>query len=184
MWRIPHVGWVCLFGVLASACVRQATPPRSAPPPPPPLPEGQQSLEDLDRTLSSGGPALVASVQRAERTSERWADVKVTVAGIGLVDPQMVGDYPVWGQGHLHYQVDGGPVIATTATKLSFHDLAPGSHTIVVLLAGNDHRPLGPKRVLTVTIPSDGKRERSKTRKRASAHQAPTTSDDKLSSTR
>jgi len=90
------------------------------------------------------------------------------------LDPQLVGEDPRYGQGHLHYQIDGGPVIATTATKLSFHDLAPGPHTVVVSLAGNDHRPLGPKRILTVNIPSDGKPQRSKARKRAATSKATT----------
>jgi hypothetical protein len=47
------------------------------------------------------------------------------------------------GQGHLHYRVDDGPVIATTVTELSFHELAPGPHRFEVTLVGNDHQPLG-----------------------------------------
>jgi hypothetical protein len=65
-----------------------------------------------------------------------------------------VGEKPRPGQGHLHYQVDDGPVIATTATKLSFHGLKPGAHKIVVTLAANDHSPLGPQQALEVTIPT------------------------------
>jgi len=179
MSRWLRVGWACVFCIVMSGCARQqAAPDRSTPPPPPPpLPEGQQSLEDMDRTLRSGGPVLAASLERAPRSADKWAAVTATVAGLALVDPLMAGEYPQYGQGHLHYQIDGGPVIATTATKLSFHDLAPGPHTIVVLLAGNDHRALGPKRILTVNIPSDGKRDRSKTRKRAS-QQAPSSASD------
>ena len=59
----------------------------------------------------------------------------------------------VAGQGHLHYQLDKGPIIATPTRKLSFHELPPGSHTIVVMLVGNDHKPLGPEERLTVNIP-------------------------------
>jgi Family of unknown function (DUF6130) len=77
----------------------------------------------------------------------------VTVAGIKLIDPAAVMEKPRTGHGHLHYQVDNGPIIATTTTKLSFHGLTPGNHKIVVMLAGNDHNPLGPQQTLDVTIP-------------------------------
>jgi hypothetical protein len=66
-----------------------------------------------------------------------------------------VGEKPMKGQGHLHYRVDDGPVIATTSTKLSFHDLKPGAHKIEVVLAANDHNPLGPKATLNVTVPGN-----------------------------
>lgn len=60
---------------------------------------------------------------------------------------------PIKGQGHLHYRVDDGPVIATTSAKLSFHGLASGKHKIVVMLANNDHSPAGPQQTLEVTVP-------------------------------
>jgi hypothetical protein len=78
------------------------------------------------------------------------AVVQVTVSNVQLVE---AGGPPVEGQGHLHYQVDEGPVVATTATKLGFHELTPGSHKITVMLAANNHSPLGPKEVLSVQIP-------------------------------
>jgi hypothetical protein len=59
----------------------------------------------------------------------------------------------VAGQGHVDYQVVKGPIIATPTAKLSFHELTPGAHTIVVVLAGNDHKPLGPQQQLTVSVP-------------------------------
>ena len=45
-------------------------------------------------------------------------------------------------------------MIATTATKLSFHELTPGKHHIDVMLAGNDHKPLGPSKSLDLEVPS------------------------------
>ena len=66
---------------------------------------------------------------------QQAATVKATVKGVAMVDPAQVGEKPRPGQGHLHYQVDDGPVIATTATKLSFHGLKPGAHKIMVVLA-------------------------------------------------
>lgn len=92
-------------------------------------------------------------VDPEKKAKEKTATVQVTVKGVALIDPAAVKERPRTGQGHLHYRVDGGPVIATTATKLSFHELTPGRHTILVMLAANDHSPLGPEQTLTVTIP-------------------------------
>jgi hypothetical protein len=98
--------------------------------------------------------ALKATLVNPEHNAqEHAATVQANVAGVEMVDPATVKETPKEGQGHLHYQVDKGPVVATTATKLSFHDLSSGQHTIVVMLAANDHSPLGPKETLNVTIP-------------------------------
>ena len=80
--------------------------------------------------------------------------MEVKVAGIQLIDAAAVNEQPQQGQGHLHYQVDNGPLIATTVTKLSFHELSSGEHKITVMLMGNDHQPLGVQETLTVTIPT------------------------------
>lgn len=97
---------------------------------------------------------LTATLVDAEKKAEqKAATVDVKTTGIKLIDPASVKEQPSAGQGHLHYQVDNGPIIATTATKLSFHGLTPGPHKIVVMLAGNDHNPLGPQQTLEVTIP-------------------------------
>lgn len=94
-----------------------------------------------------------ALVDAEKKAQQKAATVEVKTTGIELIDPAKVNEMAKVGQGHLHYQVDGGPVIATTATKLSFHGLTPGSHKIVVMLAGNDHNPLGPQQTLEITIP-------------------------------
>jgi hypothetical protein len=101
-------------------------------------------------------PALAAKLIDAEKhAKEQAASVEVTVVGIQIIDPAAVNEQPQQGQGHLHYQVDNGPLIATTAPKLSFHELSAGEHKITVRLVGNDHQPLGPQEILTVTIPKD-----------------------------
>lgn len=105
-------------------------------------------------TPITGGMSLTASLVDPEaKAKKQAATVKVTTRGVRIVDPALSGEKPVRRQGHLHYQVDDGPVIATTAPKLSFHGLKPGSHTITVVLAANDHSPLGPEQKLSVTIP-------------------------------
>ncbi len=101
-----------------------------------------------------GTPSMTATlVDPEKKAQQKAATVSVEVGGIKLIDPATVMEKPGTGEGHLHYQVDDGPVIATTTTKLSFHGLTPGAHKIVVMLAGNDHNPLGPQQTLNVTIP-------------------------------
>jgi hypothetical protein len=103
---------------------------------------------------SATAPSLTARLIDADnKAKKKTATVEVTVKGVALIDPATVGEKPKAGQGHLHYRVDDGPVIATTATKLSFHELTSGTHKIVVMLAANDHSPLGPQETLAVTVP-------------------------------
>ena len=97
---------------------------------------------------------LTASLIDAEKNAkEKTATVEVRLTGVELIDPAMTNKRPMKGQGHLHYQVDNGPVIATTAPKLSFHELSPGKHKIVIMLANNDHSPAGPQQTLELTVP-------------------------------
>ena len=99
-------------------------------------------------------PAMTAKlIDPDKKAATRAATVEVTTSGVELVDPAISMEKAVPGQGHLHYQLDKGAVVATPTAKLSFHDLTPGTHTILVVLAGNDHKPLGPQQSLTVTVP-------------------------------
>ena len=102
----------------------------------------------------SHGELTAVLVDADAKARQQAATVKATVKGVAMTDPAQVAEKPHPGQGHLHYQVDDGPVIATTATKLSFHGLKPGAHKIMVVLAANDHTPLGPQQTLEVTIPT------------------------------
>jgi Family of unknown function (DUF6130) len=105
-------------------------------------------------TRGRGTATLTARlVDPEKKAQQKAATVAVKVTGVRIIDPAIVKERPRAGQGHLHYQVDDGPVIATTAMKLSFHGLTSGPHKIVVTLAGNDHNPLGPEETLNVTIP-------------------------------
>ena len=101
-------------------------------------------------------PTMDAKLVDADKkAAKKEATVTVTVTGVVMTDPASAGEKPMKGQGHLHYRVDDGPIIATTATKLSFHDLKPGAHKFEVVLAANDHNPLGPKQTLNVTVPGN-----------------------------
>jgi hypothetical protein len=109
-----------------------------------------------DKAVSTGktSATLKASlVDPEKKAKQKAATVKVEVTGVEVIDPALAMEKPKAGQAHLHYQVDDGPVVATTTQKLSFHDLKSGKHTIKVVLAGNDHNPLGPEQTLDVEIP-------------------------------
>jgi len=92
-------------------------------------------------------------VDARQKAQQKAATVQVRVSGVQVLDPAASGERPQPGQAHFHYQLDDGPIIATTAPKLSFHELSPGRHTISVVMADNAHRPLGPRQTLSVTIP-------------------------------
>ncbi len=110
---------------------------------------------DAQAPGSATKPSMTAKLIDADRKAAgRAATVEVTTSGIELVDPAISMEKAVAGQGHLHYQLDKGPIVATPTAKLSYHELAPGPHTIVVVLAGNDHKPLGPQQELKVTVPA------------------------------
>ena len=97
---------------------------------------------------------MTASLIDAEKNAkDKSATVEVRITGIELIDPALTNKKPMNGQGHLHYQVDDGPVIATTAPKLSFHGLRSGKHKIVVMLANNDNSPAGPQQTMEITVP-------------------------------
>ena len=110
---------------------------------------------DAQAPGSATQPTMTAKlIDQDKKAAARAATVEVTTSGVQLTDPAISNEKPVPGQGHLHYQLDKGPIIATPAAKLSFHELPPGTHTILVMLAGNDHKPLGPQQQLTVTVPA------------------------------
>lgn len=116
---------------------------------------GAQEKSKNDSGQAIGQPAtLTASLIDPEKNAkDQTATVEVKVAGVKLIDPALTNKRPTKGEGHLHYQVDGGMVIATTAPKLSFHALTSGKHQIVVMLANNDHTPAGPQQTLEITVP-------------------------------
>ena len=117
-------------------------------------PESPSNAPVVKPEPKSKEPKLEAKlIDPDAKAKKQSATVEVKVEGVKLVDPALSHEKPMKGQGHLHYRVDDGPVIATTATKLSFHDLKPGAHTFTVILAANDHSPLGPQQTLNVTVP-------------------------------
>lgn len=99
-------------------------------------------------------PSFTAKLVDADKkAAKKEASVEVKAKDIKLVDPSVSGEQAKAGQGHFHYQIDDSPIIATPATKLSFHGLTPGEHLITVTLAANDHQALGAPQMLRITVP-------------------------------
>lgn len=114
---------------------------------------GQQPRPATPQPLAGAATLTVRLVDPEKNAARRAATIDVRATGIELVDPATTGEKPQSGQGHLHYQVDSGFIIATTATKLSFHELKPGEHVIAVTLAANDHASLGAPQEVRVRVP-------------------------------
>lgn len=111
-----------------------------------------------------GPPRLSANLVDPQRNARNQSIVVETRAtGVEIVDPERAR--PAEGsreyadrqagvrQAHYHYQLDDGPVIATTADRLSFHDVEPGEHTVTIRLADAEHQPVGAEQQLTIEIP-------------------------------
>jgi hypothetical protein len=116
--------------------------------------KAKKPAEKEQASAGSEKPTLKAMlVEPEKKAKEKAATVKVTVGGVKIIDPATVNEKAAAGQGHIHYKLDDGPVVATTAAKLSWHELSSGKHKITVMLAGNDHQPLGPEETVSVDIP-------------------------------
>ena len=163
-----RISGLVVFALALSVYGWAQYPPRSTERKNPATKDQTTDVKDADRktrdktmtaepTASSGKYSMTAKLVDPElKAKKKEATVQVAVGGIKMMDPAAAKEQPRAGQGHIHYQVDDGPVIATTATKLSFHELKPGNHRIQVTLVGNDHNKLGPEQTLEVTVPSGG----------------------------
>jgi hypothetical protein len=102
---------------------------------------------------SAKGPRVRAHlVDKDKNIQHRLAVVDIDVAGVALTDPTNY-QYKMPDQGHIQIRLDKGPYILPMNNRIAFEGLAPGKHTIEVMLADNDYRPLGAKVELEVTIP-------------------------------
>ncbi len=107
----------------------------------------------IDNAATGKGMLAVTLLDQDHQANLKSAAVEVKVMGIRLIDSSLASEVTVPGQGHLRYKIDEGPVIATTATKLTFQELSSGFHQITVWLADNNHQLLGPYQTFTVRIP-------------------------------
>lgn len=89
---------------------------------------------------------LAATLVDAEKQSDlNQMTVVVKVKGVDMK--------PEDGHPHLHYRLDDGAVIGTSATRLNFYELSPGPHSIHLSLVDGKHKPLGFEDTLTIDIP-------------------------------
>ena len=106
-------------------------------------------------SVYASGPTITARlIDENWNASRKAASVEVTVQGIQLVEPSLTSQSHGPVQGHLHYQLDDGSIVATSASKISFHELSPGEHKISVNLTDGNHIPIGMPIALTLTIPA------------------------------
>lgn len=118
--------------------------------------EIKTKIDRIDRSVATrefSGQLTAWLVDPEQKAQKGEATVQVRVQGLKIVDPATRNEQPREGEGHLHYRIDSGPVIATTATKLSFHELSPGEHQVSVVVAANDHRELGQAQQMKVVVP-------------------------------
>ena len=115
--------------------------------------KNETALPAANQIAGQSATLTASLIDPDKNAKEKTATVEVSLTGVKLIDPAMTNKKATKGEGHLHYQVDDGPVIATTAPKLSFHGLTSGKHKIVVMLANNDHTPAGPQQTLEITVP-------------------------------
>jgi len=145
-WPRVAASALAILGITSALVLAQSPNPPQQQTQRPPQQQAQPAVAD------EGTASLSARlIDEEEFAAHHSAAVEVQVTGIKMIDPATVGEKPAPGQGHLHYQIDDGPVIATTATELSFHGLKPGPHKIKVMLAANDHSALGPNQTLSIS---------------------------------
>jgi len=116
-------------------------------------------------TTATAAPAIVITSPTGGVTPQIGdVTVSVTVSNFNIVDK--MGQAKVAGQGHIHYFVDvdapttpGQPAVTaagtyatTTATSYTWHNIGGGPHKFSVELVNNDHTPLSPPRVATVSV--------------------------------
>ncbi|MGD1118517.1 MAG: cupredoxin domain-containing protein [Dehalococcoidales bacterium] len=129
------------------------TPPSTTPPTTTPPPTTSAPAPGITITSPTGG--VIPQI----------GDVTVTVqvSNFSIVDK--MGQAKVAGEGHIHYFLDvqpptdptkaavtaPGTYAATIATSYTWHNVGGGPHTFYVELVNNDHAPLSPAVVTSVT---------------------------------
>lgn len=111
-------------------------------------------------------PAIlqIATPKNGDNITGSSVPVTIQVTNFNLADKQ--GQANVAGEGHVHYYLDvdaptapGKPAIPASgvwahvaSASNTFSSVAPGAHTISVLLVNNDHTPLIPITVIKVSV--------------------------------
>ena len=117
---------------------------------------GFHALETKNATPSSQSHVIVEEVKQptldvTHQLKGNDLHMKLTVTNftfslehMGLANKQ--------GEGHVHLYVDGKKVAKIFEPQLVYSDLSPGTHTIEVELAHNNHESYGVKKSVQVTV--------------------------------
>ncbi len=128
---------------------------------------GQGSSGQGSGNASSGMNVTILSPNATSAVSGPNVTVVVNVTNFSVVDRQ--GQASVAGEGHLHYYMDVSPIPTdgrepaipnntsaawahVSATNYTFMNVTPGEHTFTVQLANNDHTPVIPIVMQSVTV--------------------------------
>jgi hypothetical protein len=120
-------------------------------------PKTGSQLELLpDRTNVAGmsglGPEITLSLVRPERNApQHRAVVKVSTWGTPLADPAKTQGNP--DANYLIYKIDNHSQVLSGSDEMVFDNLAPGQHTVTVMMADSKGRPEGDKSELKFEIP-------------------------------
>jgi outer membrane protein assembly factor BamB len=129
-------------------------------------PGGPTSI--LGLKLGANNPAIkFVEPTNNDRLPAGNISVQVEVTNFKVVDK--LGQANVAGEGHIHYFLDvtppttqGQPAVtasgtyaATASTNYTWHNVPAGTHTLSVELVNNDHTPLNPPVVQTITVTTD-----------------------------
>ncbi len=116
----------------------------------------------------AAAPAIsITSPQNGATITGSSIPVTVSVSNFNVVDKQ--GQASVAGEGHVHFYMDVSPIPSDPAkpaipadakaawahvsgTSYTFTNVTPGTHTITVQLANNDHTPVTPLVTSSVTV--------------------------------
>lgn len=97
----------------------------------------------------------VAGCGNAETAARPWT-ATVRVDGRRAVITVAVPGWHVGADYHPHFSLSDGPEVMAYTETYTFSNLKPGSHTVRVIIADSQHRPIrGMEKRLTFTVPSE-----------------------------
>lgn len=109
--------------------------------------------------LRQAGPEVTAELVKPAANSKKGvALLSIHVIGLQIVDPIEVDEIPKAGEGHVHVQLNDGPILAVPSLHMRLTRIPPGQHVIKVMLHANDHSPIGSGTEVSFLIP---RRQRS-----------------------
>lgn len=87
-------------------------------------------------TLTLVTPAAGSTVAAGE------VEVTIETSGLKFTMPSNTN---VAGEGHVHFSLDGGPIVMSTEKTTTLKDVKPGAHKLVAELVQNDTTPFDPR---------------------------------------